>query len=101
MWPRPRGLTSVRHDVAVVGPVVDVVEPVVDVVDPVVEVAGAVVLVESWWPYQPWADAGATVAVNEAATMPSVATIAVTPPRYRCRLACIFAIIPSSLEPIF
>jgi hypothetical protein len=79
-------LISVRHDVDVTDAVVGVVEPVVGVVEPVVEVVDEEVLVLPWWPYQPWADAGATVAVSDAATIASDATSAVAPPRYRCRL---------------
>jgi hypothetical protein len=78
-------LTLAGHDLPV--------DPVELVVDPVEEVVDPVELVVPWWPYQPCADAGATVAVSDTATIASVATNAVTPPRYRCRLPWLLSII--------
>jgi hypothetical protein len=85
-------LTAAGHDVELVGPVLDVVDAVVTVVDAVVAVVEDVELVEPW-SHHPWAEAGATVAVNEAATIDRVATSAVTAPMCRCRLPWLLSII--------
>jgi hypothetical protein len=84
--PRPRtpGLPDVAGTVDAVVVLVEVV-----VVGEVDVVGDEVVVVLPWCRYHPDADAGATVAASEADTTASVATNAVTLPRYQCFRRCV------------